>query len=245
MDVGANTPEADERGFLMTDFQDQLTTKSQSTIPPELIDASRRDAVSDLAMLEAIYGEAQGLSIDKVTPSLTPLMIAFLNASSMYFLATADAEGRCDVSPRGDPSGAVRVADPKTLILPDRRGNRRVDSLCNLVVNDLVGLVFLVPGSNDTLRINGRATLSVHQPLLDAMPMQGKAPNLAVIVDIEEAYMHCPRAFRRSGLWNPASWPDTGTFPTMTEILHQQLHMPGTVEELARERDERARKTLY
>ncbi len=77
------------------------------------------------------------------------------------------------------------------------------------------------------------------------MPMQGKAPNLAVIVDIEEAYMHCPRAFRRSGLWNPETWPQTGAFPTMTEILHQQLRMPGTVEELARERDERARKTLY
>lgn len=229
----------------MTDVQGQASTTSPTTIRPGMIEASRRDAVSDLATLEAIYGEVQGLSIDKVTPSLTTLMIEFLNASSMYFLATADAEGRCDVSPRGDPAGAVRVADPTTLILPDRRGNRRVDSLRNLVANDQVGLVFLVPGSDDTLRINGRATLSMHQPLLDATPMQGKAPNLAVIVDIEEAYMHCPRAIRRSGLWDTATWPETGTFPTMTEILHQQLHMAGTVEELARERDERARTTLY
>jgi PPOX class probable FMN-dependent enzyme len=229
----------------MTDVQDRASTTSPATISPEMIEASRRDDVSDLTTLEALYGEVQGLSIDKVTPSLTPLMIEFLNVSSMYFLATADASGRCDVSPRGDPAGAVRVADPTTLILPDRRGNRRVDSLRNLIVNDLVGLLFLVAGSDDTLRINGRATLSMHQSLLDAMPMQGKAPNLAVIVDIDEAYMHCPRAFRRSGLWNPETWPDTGTFPTMTEILHQQLHMPGAVEELARERDERARKTLY
>ncbi len=229
----------------MARIQHGVIAMDESRIDARLLAVARQDAVSDLATLEAIYGEVQQLSIDKVTPSLTPLMIEFLNASSMYFLATADAEGRCDVSPRGDPAGEVRVANPTTLVLPDRRGNRRVDLLRNIVVNNLIGLVFLVPGSDDTLRINGRAMLSRHQPVLDAMPMQDKSPNLAVIVDIEEAYMHCPRAFRRSGLWNPESWPAKGTFPTMSAILHQQLHMPGTVDELVRERDERARKTLY
>ena len=228
----------------MTDVRDSMDTTLR-TIDAELVETSRQDAVPDVATLEMIYGEPGQKEIDKVTPSLTPLMIDFLNASSMYFLATANAEGRCDVSPRGDPAGAVRVASPTTLILPDRRGNKRIDSLRNLVENDRVGLMFLVPGTGDTLRINGRATMSRHQPLLDAMPMQGKAPNLALIVDIDEAFMHCPRAFRRSGLWNPETWPDKDAVPSMSAILHQQLRMPGTVEELTRERDERARKTLY
>lgn len=229
----------------MTDVRDMVGAVLKAGIDADLMQTARDDVVSDLATLEALYGEPQQLSIDKVTPFLTPLMIEFLNASPMYFLATANAEGQCDVSPRGDPAGAVWVADPTTLILPDRRGNKRVDSLRNLMENDLVGLVFLAPGSDDTLRINGRATLSRHQSLLDAMPMQGKAPNLALIVDIEEAYMHCPRAFKRSGLWNPETWPDKGAVPSMSAILHEQLHMAGSVEELTREREERVRTTLY
>lgn len=220
-----------------------LTTTA--SVDPSLLGAARDDVIDDLSALESMYGAPQQTSIDKVTSRLTPLMIQFLQASPMYLLATANADGQCDVSPRGDPSGAVVVANDSTLILPDRRGNKRVDSLRNLVENDRVGLLFLVPGINDTLRVNGRATLSRHQPLLDTMPMQGKAPNLAVIVDIEEAYMHCPRAFTRSGLWDSNTWPDKDSVPSMSAILHQQFNEQGSVEDFARERDEREPLTRY
>lgn len=172
-------------------------------------------------------------------------MIQFLRASPMYLLATASSDGECDVSPRGDPSGAVVVADAGTLILPDRRGNKRVDSLRNIVENSVIGLLFLIPGINDTLRVNGRASLSRHQPLLDSLPIQGKTPTLAVIVDIEEAYMHCPRAFTRSGLWNEETWPEKESVPSMSAILHQQFHEPMPVDEYAEQRDARAADSLY
>lgn len=225
--------------------QADTTTREAAGVDSSLLQAARENVVTDETTLRALYGEAQQLSIDKVTSRLTPLMIEFLSASPMYFLATASDQGICDVSPRGDPAGGVVIASETTLILPDRRGNKRVDSISNLVNNASVGLVFLVPGIDDTLRINGRVTLSHHQPLLDTLTMQGKSPNLALIVDIDEAYMHCPRAFKRSGLWNPETWPAKGAVPTMSAILHEQLKMPGTVEDLRREREEREATTLY
>jgi PPOX class probable FMN-dependent enzyme len=184
-------------------------------------------------------------SIDKVTPVLTPLMQEFLLASPMYFMATASERGVCDATPRGDPAGSVVVADERTLILPDRRGNKRVDSIRNLVVNPSIGLVFLVPGIEDTLRVNGRVTLSQHQPLLDSLAMQGNAPDLALIVDIDEAYMHCPRAFKRSRLWDPETWPKQGTVPSMAAILHQMFNPGESLEAFAEEREERAKRELY
>lgn len=225
--------------------QADTNTREQAALDSSLLEAAREDVVTDTAALKAMYGEVQQLSIDKVTSELTPLMIEFLSASPMYFLATANEQGICDVSPRGDPAGSVVVSDTTTLILPDRRGNKRVDSISNLVSNNRVGLVFLVPGIDDTLRINGRVTLSRHQPLLDTLTMQDKAPNLALIIDIDEAYMHCPRAFKRSGLWNPETWPASGSVPSMSAILHEQLNMPGSVDELSREREEREATTLY
>lgn len=225
--------------------QADTTTREAAVVDSSLLQAARENVVTDETTLRALYGEAQQLSIGKVTSRLTPLMIEFLSASPMYFLATASDQGICDVSPRGDPAGGVVIASETTLILPDRRGNKRVDSISNLVNNASVGLVFLVPGIDDTLRINGRVTLSHHQPLLDTLTMQGKSPNLALIVDIDEAYMHCPRAFKRSGLWNPETWPAKGAVPTMSAILHEQLKMPGTVEDLRREREEREATTLY
>jgi PPOX class probable FMN-dependent enzyme len=137
------------------------------------------------------------------------------------------------------------VADERTLVLPDRRGNKRVDSLRNLVVNPSVGLLFLVPGIEDTLRVNGRVTLSRHAPLLEALAMQGKAPDMALIVDIDEAYMHCPRAFKRSKLWEPESWPAAGSVPTMAAILYQMFNPEESAEEFAREREERVKRELY
>lgn len=223
----------------------QQTANPATTLPTDLLDAARNETVADTAALEAMYGEPMQSSYDKVTPALTPMMIEFLQASPMYIMATASEHGICDATPRGDPAGAVMVADPKTLVLPDRRGNKRVDSIRNLIVNPSVGLVFLVPGIGETLRVNGRATLSSHAPLCKALAMQGKAPELALIVDIDEAYMHCPRAFRRSKLWEPESWPDPASVPTMTAILYDILNPDESPEEYARKREERTRGSLY
>lgn len=225
--------------------QAQSTTQPPSTIDTSLIEEARTDTVTSHEMLDALYGTPRQTSIDKVTPELTPLMIEFLHASPMYFMATANERGICDATPRGDPAGCVRVANPTTLVLPDRRGNKRVDSIRNLVANPSIGLIFLVPGSEDTLRVNGRVTLSRHQPLLNRLTMQDKAPDMALIVDIDEAYMHCPRAFKRSKLWDPESWPEQGTVPTMAQILHQQFNPVESLEAFTRERDERVARELY
>jgi PPOX class probable FMN-dependent enzyme len=219
--------------------------ETTATIPADLLAAARDDTVTDIPTLEAMYGEPKRTSVDKVSPVLTPLMIEYLAASPMYVMATASERGVCDATPRGDPAGAVVVADERTLILPDRRGNRRVDSIRNLVANPSVGLVFLVPGVEDTLRVNGRVTLSRHAPLLASLAMQGKAPDLALIVDIEEAYMHCPRAFRRSRLWDPATWPETGSVPSMAAILHEMFRPEESLEAFAAEREERVARELY
>ena len=207
--------------------------------------ALERDAVRTAAALEAIVGTPQGLARDKVSPCLTPLMQAFVARSPFWLLATANDDGTCDVSPRGDPPGAIRILDARTLVLPDRAGNRRVDSLRNVLRNPHVGLLVLVPGMDETLRINGRAMITRNEALLATMPVQGRVPRLALVVDIDEAFMHCARAFRRARLWQPASWPRADTVPSMAAILHDQLRLEGTVEDLAREREERYRTSLY
>jgi len=218
-----------------------------STATPATFDraALERDAVRDVAELDAFVGTPKATSIDKVIPVLTPLMQGFIAHSPFYLLATASEDGACDVSPRGDPAGAIRVVDERTLVLPDRAGNRRVDSIRNIVRNPRVGLLVLVPGMDETLRINGRAFVTRNAELLATMPMQGKMPNLAIVVDVEEAYMHCARAFRRSRLWRAESWPDTADVPSMAAILYAQFNPEESLEDFAHEREERYRTSLY
>lgn len=218
------------------------TPSSRHRIEPA---ALSQDLVTSIEELEAMIDQPKETSIRKVTPCLTGLMQSFIEHSPFYLLATANNDGTCDVSPRGDPAGAIRVIDAQTLVLPDQAGNNRVDSLRNIVNNPHVGLLMLVPGSDETLRINGCATLSRNPEVLKAMPMQGKPPTLAIIVAIDEAYMHCARAFRRSQLWQLESWPEHSDVPSMASILHDQFRPQESIEEFAREREERYRKTLY
>ena len=143
--------------------------------------------------------------------------------SPLVLLATADAEGSCDVSPRGDPAGSVLVLDSHRLALADRPGNHRADSFRNVLRNPRVGLLFLVPGMNETLRVNGRATLVSDAPFFDDLVVQGKRPRLALLVDVEELYMHCAKAFLRSSLWDPGTWPDRGALPTLGRIAKDHM----------------------
>ena len=133
-------------------------------------------------------------------------------------MATTDRAGNCDLSPRGDPAGFVRILDDRTLLIPERPGNRLADSLRNMLANPHVGLLFIVPGVTDTLRVNGRATITTDTALLAPCAVEGKLPLLGVLVDIDEAYTQCSKAFLRSHLWDPQRFIDPGRMPTSGQI---------------------------
>ena len=183
--------------------------------------------------LVGLLGEPVARVRDKVRPALVPLDRAWLAASPFCVLATAAADGGCDASPKGDPAGQlVHVIDDRTIALAERPGNRRADGYRNLLENPHVGLVFLIPGRGDTLRINGRARLVSDAPFFDEMVVKGHRPLLAVVVEIDEVFHHCQKAFQRSRLWDPETWDPSGAVPRRAVIAHE-LEVPDTsVEEL-------------
>ncbi len=207
--------------------------------------AAETQTITSIAHLDALFGQPKHTSLAKESEAMTELEQAFIRASPFHLLATSHTDGTCDVSPRGDPPGSVHVLCDRTLILPERAGNKRVDSLRNIVVNPHVGLLFIVPGLDETLRVNGTARLTTHAPLLARFPMHGKTPELAIIVYTEAVYMHCARAFRRSNLWDTATWAEPGTVPQMPAILKAKLDLEGTLEEISVDREERYRESLY
>ena len=176
--------------------------------------------VADEAQLRELVGSPIPRVADKVRSTLHELDRAWLAASPMCLVATAAADGTCDVSPRGDPPGfAVHVIDDRTIAIPDRPGNRRVDGFRNVLENPQAGLIFLIPGRGDTLRINGRATLVHDAPFFDAMAIRGKRPRLALVVEVDEVFYHCSKAFLRAALWKPETWePDAVS--SRAEIAH-------------------------
>ena len=190
-------------------------------------------AIDTVAELTAVVGEPSERARDKVRDRLHDLDREWLAVSPWCVLATSDAEGRLDASPKGDPAGRLaHVLDDRTLVLAERPGNRRVDGYRNVLVNPHVGLLFLVPGRGDTLRVQGRATLVRDAPFLDDLVVRGHRPALAVVVDVEEVFFHCSKAFLRAGLWDPATWrPDD--VPTRAEIAHAVERPDATPEELA------------
>ena len=182
----------------------------------------------------------------KVVDRLNELTRRFVDLSPFMLLATSGADGSCDVSPRGDPAGFVHVLDARTLLVPERPGNRLADSLRNVLANPHVGLLFLIPGIGETLRINGRAEIVDEPELLEALVVEGKAPKLALRVEIDEVFAHCPKAFIRSDLWNPEAYRDASELPTPGEI-HRSLNPAFDAEHYDTERAERyaRREGLY
>lgn len=175
--------------------------------------------ISTIAELEKVYSTKPALaSTAKVANQLTPHYCQLISASPFLVLATAGPEG-LDCSPRGDAHGLVRIHDDKTLIIPDRRGNKRIDSLRNIVRDPRVALLFLIPGSGTTVRINGRARISPDMTLLESFSVDGQVPRTAIIVEIEEVYFQCARAIMRAGLWDQARHVNKGDLPTPGEIL--------------------------
>ncbi len=204
------------------------------------------DLVTSEAELRALLGEPGEVVVRKQLPALDRHCRAFIARSPFMLLGTANERGDCDVSPRGDAPGFVLVLDDHTLAIPDRPGNRRIDSLRNIVAHGGVGLLFMVPGVEETLRINGRACIVRDNDLLARLEARGKVPTLAIVVTVAEAFLHCAKALKRSQLWDTATWPERSALPTLAQMIHDQVPMPNvTVEELDASFEESYRKRLY
>lgn len=193
--------------------------------------------------LREMLGYPSERAVLKETAELDEPSRAFIARSPFLLLATANAAGQCDVSPKGDVPGFVLVIDDTHLVIPDRPGNRRLDGMRNVLENPHVGLIFLVPGREDTLRVNGRACIVKDEALLERLVVMGKRPALAIGVEVEECFFHCPRSFKRAGLWEHERWGDPAALPSMSRVLYEKVSrvkpMEMTVEEY--ERDSEAR----
>lgn len=200
--------------------------------------------INSLAELETLYGVPQETSTVKEIDYICPEYRAYIEASPFVTLATAGPEG-LDCSPRGDRSGCVRVADEKTLLLPDRRGNNRIDSLRNIVRDPRVGLLFLLPGLGNTLRVNGRAKLSADPDLLASFAVEEKAPRSVAVIMVDAVYFQCARAVIRAELWNPSGHLAKDSLPSPGQILASLSQQRIGGEEYDRTWSDRARQTMW
>lgn len=200
--------------------------------------------IATIEDLEALYGVPGETSTVKEVDWVTPHYRAFIEASPFVALATGGPEG-LDCSPRGDRAGFVRIHDERTLMMPDRRGNNRVDSLRNIVRDPRVGLLFLIPGSGSTLRINGRAHLDTDPDLLESFAVDGKAPRSVIVIAVETVYFQCARAIVRSELWNPARHVDPKSLPTPGQILAALSEARVGGDDYDREWPERAKNSMW
>ncbi|MFE9426765.1 MSMEG_1061 family FMN-dependent PPOX-type flavoprotein [Kitasatospora sp. NPDC006697] len=187
--------------------------------------------VTSVAELTGVVGEPAGAAVDKVRAGLHAYDREFLAASPLCVVATAAADGSCDSSPKGDPAGFTLVLDDTTIVLPERPGNRRVDGFRNILANPRVGLLYLIPGRPDTLRINGRARILRDAPFFDRMVVKGHRPELALLVEIEQVFYHCPKALLRAGAWSPERWQPQAA-PSRARIAKLLEQRPESVEEL-------------
>jgi len=183
-------------------------------------------ALTSQDQLDALYQPAEERSWRKDVGLLDEMCRRLIAATPMVFVATAARDGRLDVSPRGGPPGFVSLLDEHHLAIPDATGNRRLDSLRNVVATGRAGLIFVTPGRAETLRVNGRACISADAELLERLSPVGKPPRTAIVVEADEVYAHCPKAFVRSKLWDPASWPAKGDLPSPAEVTLAHLRDP-------------------
>lgn len=200
--------------------------------------------ISSVEELEAIYGQPNDASTVKVADRITSEYRKLIEVSPFAALATSGPEG-LDCSPRGDAAGFVRIHDEQTLMMPDRRGNNRVDSLRNIVRDSRVALLFLIPGVGSTLRINGQAHVSVDKALCETFLMEGKAPRSVIVMEVGEVYFQCARAIVRSDLWNPDRHISPKDLPSPGQILASMSENRVGGEEYDRAWPERAKQTMW
>lgn len=195
--------------------------------------------------LRSIYRNPGRAALDKQHDSITEHDRAFIAHSPFVILSTTDGRGGCDVSPKGGPPGFVAVLDDGTVVLPDLSGNNRLDSLQNLLDSDGVALLFLIPGIDETLRVNGRARLTTEAAVLAAAAVGDVVPKVAIAVDVDEAFIHCAKALRRGAVWDPAAWPDTSDMPSVACMLRDQVAPQVDVEVIEAALEDSYEKTLW
>lgn len=204
-----------------------------------LFETLQADALTTPEQLRELYPPPNPHALRKEIDHLTEETRALIGCSSLVFVGSADAEGRADVTPRGGPPGFVSVLDERTLVIPDATGNKRLDTLHNVLRTGRVGLLFLIPGRPTTLRVNGRACVSARPELLAALTPVGKPPVTALVIQVEQAYPHCPKSLMRANAWQPQRWVAADAQPTSAEVTLAQLDLPGLtigqIEEAERE----------
>jgi PPOX class probable FMN-dependent enzyme len=184
-------------------------------------------------------------SIRKELKALDGHCRSFIGKSPFVLIGSSDGEGNADVTPKGDKPGFAAILDDRTIAIPDRPGNNRLDTLENILRNPSVGLLFLIPGMNETLRVNGDARITVDAGLRERLVVDGKEPQSVVVVTVKAAYMHCAKAFMRSDLWKPESWYDRATLPTLGQILRDQLVVADSAEATDSWLDDEYKKTMW
>jgi len=203
------------------------------------------EVITTEEQLREIMGYPAERNVQKVIPIIDEHCRIFIEHSPFMLLASSDASGKLDVSPKGDPPGFVHVLDEKTLAIPDRPGNRRADSLSNMLQNPEVGLLFMIPGKRETLRVSGTARIVRDSWLRERMAVREKFPDLAIIVQVETAFMHCAKCLIRSQLWDPDQWPDVSELSPLARVLIDHANLTCTVDDFQEIIDDSYRNKLY
>lgn len=185
------------------------------------------DLIVNADQLKELIGTPHEAVVKKSVSQMEDHVRHFLSLSPLFFLSTSDASGRCDTSPRGDETGFVKPLDDHRLVYPERPGNRRTDSLLNMLANPQIGMLFMIPGMQEVLRINGRAVLTTNAELIDQLGWNGKTPELAVVVEVQECFIHCPRALKQAGIWDAETWPEAEIMPSAKDMFNAHLQMNG------------------
>jgi uncharacterized protein len=195
--------------------------------------------------LRALYKQPGDNAVRKELKALDPHCKGFVARSPFVLVGSSDGDGNSDVTPKGDKPGFAAVLDDTTIAIPDRPGNNRLDTLENLIANPSVGLLFLIPGMNETLRVNGDARITVDAALRERLQAEGRLPTSVMVVTVKAAYMHCAKAFMRSELWKPESWMDRSKLPTLGQILKDQLALADSAEATDLWLDDAYRKSMW
>lgn len=205
--------------------------------------------VRDEAALRDLYPQTHTLAAVKSLPALDKHARDFISRSPFLCIGTQGNAAQADVSPRGDPSGFVRILDDRTIAIPDRPGNNRLDTLANILANPTVGLLFIIPGFDETLRINGRARLTTDPDIVGPMAINDRVPTLAIVVEVSEVFLHCAKAFRRSRLWDPEARQDRKEMPSLLKMILDQTtgapEDPSAMQKIDEDLEADYRKSMY
>ena len=207
--------------------------------------AEFNDVITSVDDIRSAIGEPLAAAVAKVVDRLDDVCRAFIERSPFIVMASANSNGELDISPKGDPEGFVQVLDEKYLAIPDRPGNRRIDTFQNLLDNPHVAIIFIIPGKGETLRVSGEARIVRDKALRESMAVNGRVPEFAVVVRVEEAMIHCPKCMVRSKLWQPEAWPDHSGTASVAEAVVVHANLDITPEEFKARVEAAGRAKLY